>query len=243
MRIWPFNWTELIWQKNCRPEWFCRRWQRFCPQSSICIKKWVMAYRPLKLDLSTILNLSQIWIMLLNTKYSIQKLALRPSISTIFILLIRQSIKCTTGLFQVWQYPMMEMQLISMDLNVNRRLNQQQLRHHLIQSKILADLSGFGDVVQSLLILFKHDEYRGNIQAYLFKVVVNFTLGVDIAEDFFEFIKVNDFPEVTFVHGKDIAFVLAYEQVLLICYWHLISQLIGLVPNSFVDLCVQKVWV
>jgi hypothetical protein len=145
---------------------------------------------------------------------------------------------------------MMEMQLISMDLNVNRRLNQQQLRHHLIQSKILADLSCFGDVVQSfnkclviILILFKHDEYRWNIQAYLFKVVVNFTLGVDIAEDFLKFIKVNDFPEVTFVHGEDITFVLAYEQVLLICYWHLIPQLIGLVPNSFVDLCVQKVWV
>jgi hypothetical protein len=104
-------------------------------------------------------------------------------------------------------------------------------------------LSCFGDIVQSLLILFKHDENGGNIQAYLFKVVVNFTLGVDIAEDFLKFIKVNDFPEVTFVHGKDITFVLAYEQVFLICYWHLISQLIGLVPNSFVDLCVQKVWV
>ena len=137
----------------------------------------------------------------------------------------------------------MKIKLISIDLNVNRRLDQQQLRSHLIQSKILADLSCFGDIVQSLLILFKHDEYRWNIEAYLFNVVVNFTLGVDIAEDFLKFIKVNDFPEVTFVHGKDVTFVLAYEQVFLICYWHLISQLIGLVPNSFVDLCVQKVWV
>ena len=138
---------------------------------------------------------------------------------------------------------MMEMKLISIDLNVNRRLDQQQLRHHLIQSKILADLSCLGDIGQSLLILFKHDEYRRNVEAYLFKVVVNFTLGVDIAEDFLKFIKVNDFPEVTFVHGKDITFVLAYEQVFLICCWQLISQWIGLVPNSFVDLCVQKVWV
>jgi hypothetical protein len=101
-------------------------------------------------------------------------------------------------------------------------LNQQQLCRHQVQAKILADLSCFGNIVKSLPILFKHNEYGWNIQAYLFNVVVDFTLGVDVAEDFLKFIKVNDFPEVTFVHGKDIAFVLAYEQVFLICYWHFI---------------------